>query len=104
MKAEHKPLWHLTGAAHIKGLDHSTEPIGCHGDNVLPVSVHLSFHDALGVQQGWQLGRGAGVVHLPLLEKQRGYLTAGGGGGWVLPVPVQLCGDKHQPLIQGVPQ
>ena len=104
MKAEHTPLWHLTGAAHVEGLDHSTEPIGCHGDDVLPVGVDLCFHDDRRVQQGRKLWCGARVVHLPLFEEQRGYLAPGGGGGWVLPVPVQLCRDEHQPLIQGVPQ
>lgn len=104
IKAEHRPLWHLTGAAHIEGLDHSTEPTGCHGDDVLPVSVHLCFHDDLRVQQGGKLWCGARVVNLPLFEKQRGYLAAGGGRRRILPVPVQLCGDEHEPLIQGVPQ
>lgn len=104
MKAEHRPLWHLTGAAHIEGLNHSAETIGCHGYNVLPIGVHLSFHDDLRVQQRGELWHRAGVVGLPLFEKQRGYLAAGRGGGWVLPVPVQLCGDEHQPLIERVPQ
>lgn len=104
MKAEHRPLWHLTGAAHIESLDHSTEPTGCHGDNVFHISICFSFYDNLRVQQGGELWRRAGVVDFPLFEKQRGYLAAGGRGRWVLPIPVQLCGDEHQPLVEGVPQ
>lgn len=104
MKAEYRPLWHLTGAAHIEGLDHSTEPIGSHGYDILPISAHLCFHNNLRVQQGGKLWCRARVVNLPLFEKQRSYLTAGGRCRWVLPVPVQLCGDEHQPLIQRVPQ
>ena len=104
LKAEHRPLWHLTGAAHVEGLDHSTEAIGCHRDDVLPISIHLCFHDNLRVQQRGELWCRARVVNLPLFEKQRGYLAAGGGRRRVLPVPVQLRGDEHQPLIQGVPQ
>lgn len=104
MNAEHRPLWHLTGAAHIEGLDHSTETIGRHGNDVFPVGVDLCFHDDLRVQQGRELWCGAGAIDLPLFEEQRSYLAAGGGGRRVLPVPVQLCGDEHQPLVQGVPQ
>lgn len=94
MKAEHRPLWHLTGAAHVEGLDHSAETTGCHRDNILPIGIHLSFHDNLRVQQRGELWRGAGLVNLPLFKKQRGYLAAG-GRRWVLLIPVQLCGDEH---------
>lgn len=104
MKTDYRPLWHLTGAAHIEGLDHSAESIGCHGDNVLPVGIHLSFHNNLRVQQGGELWCGAGVLDLPLFEKQGGYLATGGRRRRVVPVPVQLGGDEHEPLVEGVPQ
>lgn len=100
MKAEHRPLWHLTGAAHVEALDHGAETIGCHGNNILPIRIHLSFHDNLWVQQRGELWSRAGLVDLPLFEKQRGYLAAGGRGRWVLLVSVQLRGDEHQPLIE----
>lgn len=92
MDAQHTPLRHLAGAAHVEGLDHSTEAIGRHGDDVLAVCL----------QQGGELGHG--VVTLALFEQQGGDLAAGGEGGRVLPAPLQLCGDEHQPLVQGVPQ
>lgn len=98
----HSPLWHLTGAAHIISLDDGTEAIGCHGDDVLYVCIHLSLYHDLRVQRGRQ--RGLGLP--PLFEKQGGYLTAGGRrrGRWVPPCPLQLCGEEHQPFIKGMPQ
>lgn len=104
---KYTPLWHLTGATHIEGLDHSTEAIGCHGDNILHISIHLSFHYNLRVQQGRQLWHRGGVVSLPLFEKQGGYLTTrggGGGGGRVFLGSLHLSGDEHQPLVEGMPQ
>lgn len=97
----HTPLWHLTGAAHIESLDDRTEAIGCHGDDVLYVCIRLSLYHDLRVQRGLGL-----PSLLPLLEKQSGYLTAGGrrGGRWVPPGPLQLCGEEHQPFIKGMPQ
>lgn len=104
-------LGHLAGAAHVKGLDHGTEAIGCHGDDVLSIRIHVGgLHDPLGVQRrreqagGEWHGRAYGRVGLALLEEEGRDLAAGGGRRGVLPGPLQLCGDQHQPLVQGVPQ
>lgn len=98
----HTPLWHLAGAAHVESLDDSTEAIGCHGDDILYVCIHLRLYHDLRVQRGRQRGLG-----LPsLFEKQSGDLTAGGRRRrWrVPPGPLQLCGEEHQPFIKGMPQ
>lgn len=99
----HWPLWHLTGAAHVEGLDHSTETTGCHGDNILAVGVHFSFNDELSVQHLGQLRWRSGTLNLPLFEQQSGNLAARGGGLARL-APAQLGGDEHQPLLQRMPQ
>lgn len=99
------PMWHLTGTAHVEGLDHGAQAIGYHRDDILTVGTALRrLHHGLGVQQ--QRGIFAGYRGFALLlfqEKWRNVISWG-WGCCVRALLLQLSGDENQPFVQRVPQ
>jgi len=98
-------VWHLTGTAHVKSLDHSAQAIGYHRDDILTIGVALwRLHHWLGVQQQGAIFIGKRRVDLLLFQEEWRNVISWGWGCCVCALLIQLSRDEDQPFIKRVPQ